>query len=221
MAQGPVAETFPEPELEHDLRVPPLRDAVREAVVLSGLAPPKEVAASKVIVSIAGRVAIDLQLAGEITPKRSLAEKLNPVPAVRRLRTWQVGRLRAAMPTLTAEKLLDEVDRDLATVPALSVLTSRQLVGLFHHGHRVLRALHAHEILIGMLTDPAATRRDWSIGCLASAGKERGDDFTDAEVLRRSPVVLALIAPGWPGLQRCPPTSISSISAATAKRKRE
>ena len=37
---GPVAETFPEPlaELEHDLWVPPLRDAVREAVVLAGMA---------------------------------------------------------------------------------------------------------------------------------------------------------------------------------------
>ena len=37
---GPVAETFPEPlaELEHDLWVPPLRDAVREAVLLAGIA---------------------------------------------------------------------------------------------------------------------------------------------------------------------------------------
>ena len=50
---GPVAETFPEPlaELEHDLWVPPLRDAVREAVLLAGLATPKEVAATEVIVS--------------------------------------------------------------------------------------------------------------------------------------------------------------------------
>ena len=67
---GPVAETFPEPlaELEHDLWVPPLRDAVREAVLLAGLATPKEVAASGVVVSMAGHVAIDLRLAGEITP---------------------------------------------------------------------------------------------------------------------------------------------------------
>ena len=63
---GPVAETFPEPlaELEHDLWVPPLRDAVREAVLLAGLATPKEVAASQVVVSMAGHVAIDLRLAG-------------------------------------------------------------------------------------------------------------------------------------------------------------
>ena len=38
-APGPVAETFPEPlaELEHDLWVPPLREAVREAVLLAGV----------------------------------------------------------------------------------------------------------------------------------------------------------------------------------------
>ena len=77
---GPVAETFPEPlaELEHDLWVPPLRDAVREAVLLAGLATPKEVDASGVVVSIAGHVAIDLRLAGEITPKRSLARAAEP-----------------------------------------------------------------------------------------------------------------------------------------------
>ena len=70
---GPVAETFPEPlaELEHDLWVPPLRDAVREAVLLAGMATRKEVAASDVVVSVAGHVAIDLRLAGEITPKHS------------------------------------------------------------------------------------------------------------------------------------------------------
>ena len=60
--------------------------------------------------SIAGHVAIDLRLAGEIVPKRSLLQKLNPVPGARRLRgAWQVGRLRAAMPTF-AEQLLDRVD---------------------------------------------------------------------------------------------------------------
>jgi len=91
---GPVAETFPEAlaELEHDLWVPPLRDAV----VLAGMATRKEVDASEIVVSVAGHGAIDLRLAGEITPKRRLSEKLVPRHAVRRLRgAWQVGRLRA------------------------------------------------------------------------------------------------------------------------------
>ena len=53
-----------------------LRDAVREAVLLAGIATRKEVAASEVIVSIAGHVAIDLRLAGEIR-----AEALAPAEA--------------------------------------------------------------------------------------------------------------------------------------------
>ncbi len=194
---GPVAETFPEPlaELEHDLWVPPLRDAVREAVLLAGLATPKEVAASGVIVSMAGHVAIDLRLAGEIVPKRSLVQKLNPMPGARRLRgAWQVGRLRAAMPTL-AQQLLDRVDADLGAVPALSELTSRQLVGLFHRGHGVLRALHAHEILIGMLTDTGRNRMTGASVALRVLAEAREDGLDDAEVLERSPVVLALTPP--------------------------
>ena len=194
---GPVAETFPEPlaELEHDLWVPPLRDAVREAVLLAGLTTPKEVAATEVIVSIGGHVAIDLRLAGEYVPKRSLLQKLNPVPGARRLRgAWQVGRLRAAMPTF-AEQLLDRVDGDLGATPALSELTSRQLVGLFHRGHGVLRALHAHEILIGMLTDTGRNRMTGASVALRVLAEAREDGLTDEEVLERSPVVIALTAP--------------------------
>ena len=194
---GPVAETFPEPlaELEHDLWVPPLRDAVREAVLLSGLATPKEVAASGVVVSIAGHVAIDLRLAGEVTAERSLLQRLDPVAAGRRLRgAWQVGRLRAALPVM-AERLVERVDTDLASVPALSELTSRQLVGLFHRGHGVLRALHAHEILIGMLTDTGRNRMTGASVALRVLAEARHDGLTDAEVLEVSPVVLALTPP--------------------------
>src|SRR5688572_9945550 len=91
---GPVAETFPFPltELENDLWVPPLREAVREAVVLAGSASPAEVAGSEVVVCVDGHVAIDLRLAGEIRPKLTLLNRLNPIPASRRLRgAWRVG----------------------------------------------------------------------------------------------------------------------------------
>src|ERR671911_457504 len=83
---GPVAETFPAPltELERDLWVPPLREAVGEAVVLAGTATQAEVDASDVVVCVDGHVAIDLRLAGEIRPKRKVAHKLNPIPAARR-----------------------------------------------------------------------------------------------------------------------------------------
>ena len=194
---GPVAETFPEPlaELEHDLWVPPLRDAVREAVLLAGAATRKEVDGSDVIVNIAGHVAIDLRLAGEIKPKQGVWKKLSPMTGLSKLRgAWRVGRLRAALPVLS-ERLLDRADADLEAVPPLSELTSRQLIALFHRGHAVLRALHAHEILMGMLTDTGRNRMTGASVALRVLAEAREDGLTDQEILERSPAVLALTPP--------------------------
>jgi pyruvate,water dikinase len=194
---GPVAETFPEPlsELECDLWVPPLREAVREAVLLTGTATAREVDASEVVVAVEGHVAIDLRLAGEIVPKRKLGSRLNPVPAMRQVRqAWKVGRLRAAIPRL-AEDLLDRVDADLEAVPALEDLTSRQLIALLHRSQAILRALHAHEILMGMLTDTGRNRMTGASVALRVLVEARQDGLTDKEILGRSPIVLALTAP--------------------------
>jgi rifampicin phosphotransferase len=194
---GPVAETFPFPltELEIDLWVPPLRDAVREAVVLAGSATPADVAASEVVVCVDGHVAIDLRLAGEIKPKHRMLNKLNPIPAARRLRgAWRVGRLRSALPRL-AEHLLDRTDADLEAVPAFDGLTSRQLVALLHRSRSVLRALHAHEILIGMLTDTGGNRMTGASVALRVLAEARQDGLDDKEILVRSPAVLALTGP--------------------------
>lgn len=199
---GPVAETFPEPltELERDLWVPPLREAVREAVLLAGSATPAEVEASEIVVCIDGHVAIDLELAGEIRPKPTLGQRLNPVVGLRRLRNaWRVGRLRAALPRL-AEDLLDRTDADLQAVPALSELTSRQLFALLHRSQAILRSLHAHEILMGLLTDTGGNRMTGASVALRVLAEARQDGLSDAEILETSPVVLALtpprIAPG-------------------------
>jgi pyruvate,water dikinase len=194
---GPIAETFPEPlaELEHDLWVPPLRDAVREAVVLAGMVTRKEADASEVIVSVGGQVAIDLRLAGEIRPKPSKWRKLIPLHAARRINgAWHTGRLRAALPAL-ADRLLDRVDADLEAVPRLAALSSRQLIGLFYRGHVVLRALHAHEILIGMLTDTGRNRMTGASVALRVLAAARQDGMTDQQVLETSPIVLALTPP--------------------------
>jgi pyruvate,water dikinase len=194
---GPVAETFPEPltELEDDLWVPPLREGVREAVLLAGAATQAEVDASDVVVNVAGHVAIDLRLAGVIRRKRSALSRLNPVPSFRQARhAWKVGRLRAALPGL-AEKLLDRVDDDLRDVPPLSELTDRQLVALFHRGHVVLRSLHAHEILIGLLTDIGRNPMTGASIALRVLAEARRDGSTDEEIVARSPVVLALAPP--------------------------
>jgi pyruvate,water dikinase len=194
---GPVAETFPAPltELEHDLWVPPLREAVAEAVILAGTATQADVDASDVVVCVDGHVAIDLRLAGEIRPKRTILRKLNPIPASRELRgSWRVGRLRGALPRL-AEHLLDRTDADLEAVPPLTDLTSRQLIALLHRSRAILRALHAHEILMGMLTDTGGNRMTGASVALRVLAEARQDGLSDKEIVTRSPSVLALTAP--------------------------
>jgi pyruvate,water dikinase len=194
---GPVAETFPFPltELETDLWVPPLREAVAEAVVLAGAATQADVAASEVVVCVDGHVAIDLRLAGELKRKLTLLHRLNPIPAARRLRgAWRVGRLRSALPRL-ATYLLDRTDADLEAVPPLNELTSRQLVALLHRSRTILRALHAHEILIGMLTDTGGNRMTGASVALRVLAEARQDGLDDREILVRSPAVLALTGP--------------------------
>jgi pyruvate,water dikinase len=194
---GPVAETFPEPltELECDLWVPPLREAVTEAVALAGAATRREIEASDVVVAIDGHVAIDLQLAGEVPRGHRRGSRLDPVRALRRLRgSWRVGRLRAALPQL-AEHLLDRVDHDLEAVPALPELSSRQLLGLLHRSRTILRALHAHEILMGLLTDTRGNRLTGASVALRVLAQGREDGLSDDEILGRSPVVLALVPP--------------------------
>ena len=194
---GPVAETFPEPltELERDLWVPPLSEAVAEAVLLAGAATPAEIAASGVVVSIDGHVAIDLRLAGELPLRHARRRALNPIVAFRRMRVaWRVGRLRGSMPKL-AEHLLDQVDHDLEAVPALPELSSRQLLALMHRSRTVLRALHAHEILMGMLTDTGGNPMTGASVALRVLVEARQDGLSDEEILGRSPIVLALAPP--------------------------
>ena len=66
---------------------------------------------------------------------------------------------------------------------------------MFHRGHGVLRALHAHEILIGMLTDTGRNRMTGASVALRVLAEARQDGLTDTEVLEASPVVLALTPP--------------------------
>lgn len=215
---GPVAETFPEPltKLEEDLWVPPLREGVEHAVRLTGAATDAELAASEVLVVVAGRVAIDLRLAGEIAPVPSLAGRLNPVPAVKRLRgAWRVGRLRSALPRL-AENLLDRVDADLHAVPPVDELTSRQLIALLERGRVILRAVHAHEILMGMLTDTGPARMTGASVALRVLAEARRDGLDDDQILLKSPVVLALTSPAVSSSVTLPPDAIAPDIADVA-----
>jgi pyruvate,water dikinase len=98
------------------------------------------------------------------------------------------------MPGL-AEHLCDKVDQDLERVPALSDMTSRQLIALLHRSRVILRALHAHEILMGMLTDTGRNRMTGASVALRVLAEARQDGLSDKAILSRSPVVLALCAP--------------------------
>src|SRR5690606_30418437 len=94
-----------------------------------------------------------------------------------------------------AENLLDRTDHDLEAVPPLRDLTSRQLIALLYRSQAVLRALHAHEILMGMLTDTGGNRMTGASVALRVLAEARQDGLRDAEILERSPTVLALTAP--------------------------
>jgi pyruvate,water dikinase len=194
---GPVAETFPEPltRLEVDLWVPPLRDGLREALRISGAVPDRALEERDLVTVVGGRVAIDLEVTGE-----------HDGPAARRLRgglrgrlrhlhtAWRIGRLRLALPVI-AEGLAAEVDADLAAVPDLRELSTRQLVALIGRGREGLRSLHAHEILMGMVMERETSGFTGASVALRVLAESRADGATDEEILARSPVVLALVAP--------------------------
>jgi pyruvate,water dikinase len=199
---GPVAETFPAAlsQLEADLWVPPLREAVAEAVVLAGIARRRDVEASGVVVVVEGQVAIDLRLAGELRPPTHVWSRLNPLPGARALRNaWRVGRLKAALPALV-DRALDQADADLAAVPPLDSLANRQIVTLLHRTRDALRALHADEILIGSLLDRGGDRLTGAAVALGALDEARRDGLSDDAIIERNPVVLALspprVAPG-------------------------
>lgn len=197
---GPVTETFPEAlaPLEEDLWVPPLRDAVREAIRISGTVTERDLAARDLVVSIEGRVALDLEITGE-HPVEGWRRWFDVGSKVRRLRSaWRIGRLRAALP-LVADELTRRIDADLEEVPALDGLTVRQLVALMDRGRDALRSLHAHEILLGLVSDPDTSRFSGASVALRVLAEARLEGLTDEEITRRAPVVLALVPPSIGG----------------------
>lgn len=197
LGPGPVAETFPDPlsPLEEDLWVPPLRRALRTVFELVGTAAEASVDASPLVVTVDGRVAVDLELFGDGDLPRSRARALDPRPGARRLRaSWRVGRLRAALPGL-AEDLLARTDAELLAVPPLDELTDRQLLALLGRVGQALEAVHGHEVLLGLLVTRRAPRFTGASVALRVLANARASGLTDEEVAARHPVVLALVPP--------------------------
>jgi len=106
----------------------------------------------------------------------------------------RIGRLRGALPGL-AEDLLARTDELLLEVPDISSLSARQLVALLDRSGDALVALHAHEILLGLLLQPDAARLTGTSVALRVLAAARRGGSTDAEIILRHPVVLALVPP--------------------------
>lgn len=194
---GPVAETFPEAlsALEEDLWVRPLRTGLTEALALVGAATPRQLAASPVVVTVGGRVAVDLALFGEAPVRRKVLARLDPRPPARRLRaSWKVGRLRAALPAL-ARDLVAEADSQLLGVAPLADHSDRQLAELLNRSHQVLVSLHGHEVMVGLLVAPGAPGTTGATLALRVLADARADGIPEDEIPVRHPVVLALVAP--------------------------
>lgn len=194
---GPVAETFPEPlsPLEADLWVPPLDDAVAEALRLAGSPLASAPAGPALVVVVDGWVAIDLERTGEVRSDREAGLRGALRRRVRLLRSaWRVGRLRSALPTL-CERLLGRVDADLESLPPLDELTDRQLVALLGRTRAALRSVHAHEVLVGLLTDAGPNRLTGASVAMRVLAEARAEQRDDAHIVAERPVVLALTPP--------------------------
>jgi len=192
---GPIAETFPDPlrELEEDLWVVPLREALRVALELTGGASRSALQQSPIVVTIGGRPAVDLDLLEGGQGHRHGLELLDPRTPLRHLRAaWQIGRLRAGLPGLVAD-LIARIDLELHSVPPLDEVESEDLVVLLERSRLFLRAAHGYELLAGTLTaEGGATGAEIALAALT---RSRVHGMSDAELVTSQPAVLALLPP--------------------------
>lgn len=208
LGPGPVAETYPEPltRLEVGMWIPPLRRALRTVFELAGTATPDELDASPLVTTVDGRVAVDLELFGEVPRPRGRWSAIDPRPRIRHLRAaWRVGRLRSALPDLAAD-LLARTDAELAGMPPVEDLTDRQLLALIDRAGDALVAVHGHEILMGLLLAEATPRYTGASVALRVLAHARADGLDDDAIAARHPVVLALSPPHVAPVPALPPT---------------
>jgi pyruvate,water dikinase len=193
LGPGPVAETFPDPlsRLEQDLWVAPLRRAIRSVFEILGVVRPGVLDRSPLAVVVDGRVAVDLDLF-EAAGKSRWYQVAARVRAIRT--AWRIGRLRAALPAIGAD-VVDAADDLLLGVPAPGDLTDRQLVATFSRAGDTLVALHAHEMLVGLVLDPEASQLTGASVALRTLALARSEGAPDDEIPARHPEVLALVPP--------------------------
>lgn len=223
---GPVAETFPDPlsPLEADLWIPPLDAGVREALRLAGAVPDADLDGPALVTLVDGYAAIDLERTGGMKHESGNSGSRGGLGIIRRIRrlrsAWRVGRLRGALPAL-GQRVVHRVDEDLAALPRLEELTDRQLVALLGRCSEALRSLHAHEVLMGLLTDTSEIRLTGNSVAMRVLTEARTDGRTDAEILARSPVVLALTGPKICAEPQLPDPSVTPDLVPVPRRRQE
>lgn len=213
---GPIAETFPDPlrPLEQDLWLPPLREALRVVLQLTGSAPSRALARSPIVITVAGRPAIDLDLLEAGQGRRRGWALLDPRGPVRRLRVaWQVGRLRTGMSGLI-DDVLEEIDGELTAIPRLDELAPHELLRLLERTRIALRSAHGYELLAGALTDDR--RSTGSSVAVAALARGRQGGASDADLVSTQPVVLALTAPAIGPAVDLPPLGAAAAAAVSA-----
>ena len=227
LGPGPVAETFPAQLslLEENLWVEPLREALTEALLLVRVASARRIKKSPVVTTVEGRVAADLELLDGHSAKKSFLKKINPIPPARRVAaSWNVGRLRAALPALV-ERLVMTVDDELSKVPSLAEATDDSLVEMLERARQTLVALHGHEVLAGMLMAPGASAPTAASVALKTLAEAKAAGESDDRILVRHPVVLALSPPAVFGDRSLPtiasPVAVPSTTSDPLARARE
>jgi len=197
LGTGPLAETFPEPlgPLEVDLWLRPLGEGLEQALLLTGTASARALRRSPVVREVDGWPVADLVRLGVVPERHPWLRRLDPRPPARRVgAAWRTGRLGRALPAL-ARDVIEQVDADLAAVPALHELSDGELLSVLDTGRTALRALHGYEALAGMLVPAdgeAVTAAALALDALADA---RGEGIGVDELVARDPVVLALAPP--------------------------
>ena len=121
-----------------------------------------------------------------------------------------------------AHDLIAEIDDSLLDVPALDELTDAELLRILRNTVPALRALHGYEMLAGALldADPSVGAAGLALDALHAASDA---DATTDDIVRRSPIVLALIALRIPPVDAVPDVGSSvhlspSAQAPTLRR---
>lgn len=203
LGTGPIAETFPAclSALERDLWLPPLRAAIATALEVTAVAASDDIDSSPVVVDVDGHPAVDLELFGRVESETSpIRDRVRRIAA-----SWRLGRLRSALPR-AARRIVRDADEALATVDELHEYDTAQLLDLLDNSGPVLRSLHGHEALIGLLADPGDTEVTGTGVGLRALAAARRDGLDGREAIARDPAILALCAPRISGTPSLPPT---------------